>query len=49
LLTILVLEPHDGWGIIPWMSIYMLGYFYVAGLNLIQHIPTVRKNRVKAY
>jgi cellulose synthase/poly-beta-1,6-N-acetylglucosamine synthase-like glycosyltransferase len=49
LLTILVLAPHDGWGIIPWMSIYMLGYFYVAGLNLIQHIPPVHKNRVRAY
>lgn len=49
LLTILILAPHDGWGIIPWMSIYMLGYFYVAGLNLIQHIPTTHKNRVRAY
>ena len=49
LLTIFVLEPHDGWGIIPWMSIYILGYFYIAGLNLIQHLPKVHKTRVKAF
>ena len=49
LLTILVLTPHDGWGIIPWMLIYMVGYFYVAGLNLIQHLPTTHKSRLKAY
>lgn len=49
LLTILVLAPHDGWGIIPWMSIYMFGYFYIAGLNLIQHLPKVHKTRIKAY
>ena len=49
LLTIVVLEPHEGWGIIPWMSIYMLGYFYIAGLNLIQHLPKIHKTRLKAY
>jgi hypothetical protein len=32
-----ILAPHLGWGIIPWMLIYMFGYFYIAGLNLIQH------------
>jgi hypothetical protein len=37
LLTMLILVPHVGWGIIPWMTIYMLGYFYIAGLNLLQH------------
>lgn len=37
LLTIVILAPHLGWGIIPWMLVYMLGYFYIAGLNLIQH------------
>ncbi|MBN2116592.1 MAG: hypothetical protein JW730_08480 [Anaerolineales bacterium] len=26
-----------GWGIVPWMLIYMPGFFYIAGLNLIQH------------
>jgi cellulose synthase/poly-beta-1,6-N-acetylglucosamine synthase-like glycosyltransferase len=37
LVTGIVLAPYIGWGIIPWMVIYMLGYFYIAGLNLIQH------------
>jgi cellulose synthase/poly-beta-1,6-N-acetylglucosamine synthase-like glycosyltransferase len=39
LLTIILLEPFVGWSIIPWMTIYMLGYFYIAGLNLFQHAP----------
>lgn len=39
LLTIILLKPYVGWGIIPWMTIYVLGYFYVAGLNLVQHGP----------
>jgi cellulose synthase/poly-beta-1,6-N-acetylglucosamine synthase-like glycosyltransferase len=25
------------WGMTPWMILYMLGFFYIAGLNLIQH------------
>jgi cellulose synthase/poly-beta-1,6-N-acetylglucosamine synthase-like glycosyltransferase len=37
LVTGLVLAPYIGWGIVPWMVIYMLGFFYIAGLNLIQH------------
>jgi hypothetical protein len=37
LVTGLVLAPYIGWGIVPWMAIYMLGFFYIAGLNLIQH------------
>jgi hypothetical protein len=37
LVTGLILAPYIGWGIIPWMVIYMLGFFYIAGLNLIQH------------
>ncbi len=36
LLTASVLAPLIGWGVIPWMIIYALGFFYVAGLNLIQ-------------
>ena len=43
LFTGVVLEPYIGWGIMPWMVIYMLGFFYIAGLNLIQHAP--RENR----
>ena len=39
LLTIIMLAPYTGWGIAPWMLIYMIGYFYIAGLNLLQHAP----------
>jgi len=39
LVTGIVLAPYIGWGIVPWMIIYMLGFFYIAGLNLIQHRP----------
>jgi hypothetical protein len=39
LVTGIVLAPYIGWGIVPWMVIYMLGFFYIAGLNLIQHSP----------
>ena len=44
LITGIVLQPQIGWGIVPWMIIYTLGYFYIAGLNLIQHAP-VRSER----
>jgi len=37
LITGVVLAPYIGWGVVPWMVIYMLGFFYIAGLNLIQH------------
>jgi cellulose synthase/poly-beta-1,6-N-acetylglucosamine synthase-like glycosyltransferase len=37
LLTSILLVPVMGWSIVPWMAIYVLGYFYIAGLNLIQH------------
>ena len=36
MLTAAVLAPIIGWGVVPWMIIYTLGFFYVAGLNLIQ-------------
>jgi cellulose synthase/poly-beta-1,6-N-acetylglucosamine synthase-like glycosyltransferase len=45
LFTGIVLSHYIGWGIIPWMVIYMLGFFYVAGLNLIQHAPQTGKQR----
>ena len=41
LLTIWLLEPYVGWGVIPWMAIYTLGFFYIAGLNLLQHKAAV--------
>jgi hypothetical protein len=37
LVTGIVLMPYLGWSILFWMVIYMLGFFYIAGLNLIQH------------
>ncbi|MDQ2693740.1 MAG: glycosyltransferase family 2 protein [Chloroflexota bacterium] len=37
LLTGIVLMPYLGWSILFWMTVYMLGFFYIAGLNLIQH------------
>jgi hypothetical protein len=40
-----VLAPYIGWGIVPWMVIYMLGFFYIAGLNLIQHSPPREEGR----
>jgi cellulose synthase/poly-beta-1,6-N-acetylglucosamine synthase-like glycosyltransferase len=53
LLTIFNLAPYMGWKIVPWMTIYSLGYFYVAGLNLIQHwqvllrhVPTAAKQSI---
>jgi hypothetical protein len=36
LLTAVVLAPTIGWGIVPWMLIYALGFFYIAGLSLLQ-------------
>jgi hypothetical protein len=35
----IVLSWYVGWGILPWMLIYTFGYFYIAGLNLKQHLP----------
>jgi len=39
LVTGVVLASYIGWGMIPWIILYMLGFFYIAGLNLIQHRP----------
>jgi cellulose synthase/poly-beta-1,6-N-acetylglucosamine synthase-like glycosyltransferase len=41
--TIWILYPHFGFGIVPWMMIYALGYFYMAGLNIIQHYPRLNE------
>lgn len=43
LVTILILKPIVGWGIVPWMVFYMLGFFYVGGLSLIQRRENTRK------
>jgi cellulose synthase/poly-beta-1,6-N-acetylglucosamine synthase-like glycosyltransferase len=37
LMTGILLLPYLGWSILFWMTIYMLGFFYIAGLNLLQH------------
>lgn len=49
LITGIVLLPHIGWGIVPWMVLYMLGYFYIAGLNLIQHTPVRSERATKSF
>jgi hypothetical protein len=43
LITGIILEPIIGWGIVPWMVLYMLGFFYVGGLSLIQNRESTRK------
>ena len=48
LLTGIVLMPYLGWSILFWMVIYMLGFFYIAGLNLIQHAPQARRQATEA-
>lgn len=37
LITGIILTPIIGWGMLPWMIIYMLGFFYIGGMNLIQN------------
>ena len=37
LVTGIVLASYTGWSILFWMILYMLGFFYIAGLNLVQH------------
>ncbi len=36
LLTSLILGFLLGWQALPWLSVYAVGYFYIAGLNLAQ-------------
>jgi hypothetical protein len=49
LLTIILLERYVGWGIIPWMTIYTISYFYIAALNLAQHLPKNHKKATKSF
>jgi hypothetical protein len=49
LLTGYILAGYVGWGIIPWMMIYVVGYFYIAGLNLIQDVPNWDGKITKSY
>jgi len=48
LITGIVLQPLIGWGVVPWMFLYTLGYFYIAGLNLIQHTPVRNQRATKS-
>jgi cellulose synthase/poly-beta-1,6-N-acetylglucosamine synthase-like glycosyltransferase len=47
LITGIVLTPYIGWGIVPWMVIYTSGFFYIAGLNLIQHAPETSQQQTE--
>ncbi len=49
LLTGLVLGGYLGWDILPWMAVYSLGYFYIAGLNLKQHMPRAHPPLAKLF
>lgn len=46
LVTIAVLLPIMGWGIIPWVLVYTAGYLYMAIGNLYQHYGFSRKAKV---
>jgi len=48
LMTGILLMPYLGWGILFWMVIYMLGFFYIAGLNLIQHAPSISQQAAES-
>jgi len=41
LITGIILTPITGWGMVPWMLIYMCGYFYIAGMSVIQNRQSV--------
>ena len=43
LLTAIILAPVLGWSIIIWMTIYMLGFFYVGGMSIAQNRESTRK------
>ena len=48
LMTGILLMPYLGWGILFWMVVYMLGFFYIAGLNLIQHAPSISQQAAES-
>lgn len=47
LVTGIILTPIIGWGLAPWMIVYMLGFFYVGGLSLLQSRESTRKQITK--
>ncbi len=44
----IILSWYVGWGILPWMLIYTFGYWYIAGLNLKQHLPKSHRAMAEA-
>ena len=48
LVSAIVLTPIIGWGIAPWMIIYTIGFFYIAGLSLVQHAPQMDRRRAQS-
>ena len=45
----LILGWYVGWGILPWMLIYTFGYYYIAGLNLMQHLPKGMRGMAESF
>ena len=45
----LILGGYVGWGILPWMLIYTFGYYYIAGLNLMQHLPKGMRGMAESF
>jgi hypothetical protein len=39
----IILGPVIGWGMVPWMFIYMFGFFYIGGMSLAQNRESTRK------
>jgi cellulose synthase/poly-beta-1,6-N-acetylglucosamine synthase-like glycosyltransferase len=48
LVTGLILTPIIGWGMLPWMLLYMLGFFYIAGMNLMQNRNSQTPSRARS-
>jgi hypothetical protein len=43
----IILAPIIGWGIVPWMLIYMLGFFYIGGMSVAQNRESTRQRLKK--
>lgn len=48
LFSMLILIPHEGWGVIPWLMVYMAGYWFISIFNLWQHWQTIRLRSAEA-
>lgn len=47
LISGIILAPIIGLGILPWMFIYMFGFFYIGGMSLAQNRESTRKRLKK--